>query len=117
MGGRWILRCVPVLGPLLGSAGRVSVIARRRASGPPSGRSELPPAELFDGHVVTRMAAFVEPGDPPGGHAAFRRLKSAQHVWLLEHGYEGRQGHMDWSRFGADHNRPAYYGGPLGVAR
>lgn len=78
--------------------GLVGMARRKAAPEPPSGRSELPPPELFDGHVVTRMAAFVQPGDAPGGHLAFRRLKEAQHVWLLEHGYQGRQGHADWSR-------------------
>jgi len=87
------------------------VMARRKAPEALSGGSELPPAGLFDGHVVTRMVAFIEPGDPPGGHAAFRRMKSAQHVWLLGHGYEGRQGHADWGRFNRDHNRPVFYGG------
>jgi len=94
------------------SRGGLVGMARRKAPEPPSGRSELPPPELFDGHVVTRMVAFIEPGDPPSGYAGWRRLKEAQRVWLIEHGYEGKQGHMDWSRFNADYNRPAYYGGP-----
>ncbi len=87
-------------------------MARRKAPEPPSGADGTPPAGWFDGDVVTRMVGFVEAGDPPGGYAAFRRLKEAQHVWLIEHGYQGRQGHADWSRFNRDFNRPAYYGGP-----
>lgn len=85
---------------------------RLRAPGPPSGADGIPPPELFDGHVVTRMVGFIEPGDPPSGYAAWRRLKEAQREWLILHGYEGRQGHMDWGRFNRDHNRPTYYGGP-----
>jgi len=89
-------------------------MARRKPPGPPPGADGTPPPELFDGDVVTRMVAFIEPGDPPSpwGYAAFRRLKDAQRVWLTEHGYEGKQGHMDWGRFNRDFNRPAYYGGP-----
>jgi len=74
-------------------------MARRKAPGPPSGRSELAPAELFDGHVTARMAAFVQAGDPPGGHAAFRRVEVGAAGLVIEHGYAGKQGHMDWSRF------------------
>jgi len=113
----------------------VIVVALRKAPEPSSGRSELPPAELFDDHVVTRMQAFHdasetvpdwwsqrEPTSYYGTRAeqegrwreasAFRRLKDAQREWLIGHGYEGRQGHMDWGRFNRDYNRPAYYGGP-----
>ena len=94
------------------SRGGLAGMARRKAPELPSGRSDLPPAGLFDGHVVTRMAAFIEPGDPPGGHDAFRRLHEAERGWLLEHGYVRPDGHVDWSRFNADYNRPTYYGGP-----
>ena len=103
---------MPVLGPPLTSAGLVGVVALRKAPEPSSGRSELPPPELFDGNVVTRMAAFIEAGDPPGGYDAFRRLKDAQREWLIGHGYAGKQGHADWPRFNRDFNRPNYYGGP-----
>ncbi len=87
-------------------------MARRKAPGPPPGADGIPPPELFDGHVVTRMVAFIEAGDPPGGYAAFRRLKSAQREWLIEHGFDGRQGHVDWGRFNRAHDSPAYNGGP-----
>ncbi len=86
---------------------------RLRAPGPPSGADGgIPPPGLFDGHVVTRMVGFIEPGDPPSGSAAFRRLKEAQREWLAERGYLQTSGDVDWFRFRADFNRPAYYGGP-----
>ncbi len=88
-------------------------MARRLPERPAEpGAGGAPPAGLFDGAVTARMAAFVEPGDPPGGHAAFRRLKEAQREWLAERGYLQTSGHVDWFRFRADFNRPAYYGGP-----
>jgi len=89
-------------------------MARRKAPGPPSGADGIPPPELFDGDVVSRMVGFIEADDPakPWGYAAFIRLHEAQRRWLCEHGYEGKGGHPDWSRFRRDHNRPVYPGGP-----